>query len=78
MLEKKFGKKKTLVGWRPILGPRITRVMYADDIILFSKACTKDALVISECLDKYYTWLSQIINGKILHFFLQSHPNTKW
>ena len=52
--------------------------MYADDIILFSKACMKDALVISECLDKYYTWLSQIINGKILHFFLQSHPNTKW
>ena len=34
-------------------GPAITHVMYADDIILFSKATRRDAAKINECLDKY-------------------------
>ena len=34
-------------------GPAITHVMYADDIILLSKATRRDAAKINECLDKY-------------------------
>ena len=34
-------------------GPAITHVMYADDIVLFSKASPKDAHNIVNVLDKY-------------------------
>ena len=34
-------------------GPTITHVMYADDIVLFSKTTKKDVETISEILEKY-------------------------
>lgn len=70
ILEKEFGKKNISEVKANIRGPVITHVIYADDIILFLTACRKDALAISECLDKYYTWLDQLINrGRFGIFF---------
>lgn len=43
-------------------GPTVTNVMYADDIILFSKATKKDARNISLILEKYTLWSGQLIN----------------
>ncbi|KAK9988117.1 hypothetical protein SO802_028356 [Lithocarpus litseifolius] len=45
-----------------ISGPAITHIMYADDIILFSKATRRDAAKINECLDKYCSWSGQKLN----------------
>nr|POE60827.1 hypothetical protein CFP56_39839 [Quercus suber] len=36
--------------------PTLTHVMYADDIVLFSKATRTNARILSNCLDKYYIW----------------------
>ena len=40
----------------------ITHVMYADDIVLFSKACGREANAINECLEKYCRWSGQMLN----------------
>ena len=39
---------KASIGSTPI-----THVMYADDIVLFSKACRREANTINDCLEKY-------------------------
>ena len=36
-----------------IFGPTITHVMYADDIVLFTKASRKDAANLVKVLEKY-------------------------
>ena len=43
-------------------GPDFTNVMFADDIMLFSKANVTHVSVLNSCLDKYYSWSGQLIN----------------
>lgn len=40
----------------------LKHVMYANDIVLFSKATRNDARILSNCLDKYCIWYGQSIN----------------
>ena len=55
-------------------GPTITHVMYADDIVLFSKNTKKDAEAISEILEKYNLWSGQLVNRrKSGIFFFSKH-----
>ena len=43
-------------------GPAMTHVMYVDDIILFSKATSKNAHNINVVLEKYCSWFGQRIS----------------
>jgi hypothetical protein len=43
-------------------GPPFTHVMYADDLMLFARASTREVKVLDECLEKYCLWLGQLIN----------------
>lgn len=42
--------------------PAITYVMYADDIILFSKASRREADILSKCIDCYCNWSGQRVD----------------
>ncbi len=33
-----------------------THVMYADDLMLFSKANIREIVAMNECLETYYSW----------------------
>ena len=51
-------------------GPTVTHVMYADNIVLFSKATRKDVEILAKCLDRYCEWSGQSLNrGKSGIFF---------
>ena len=55
-------------------GRTITHVMYADDIVLFSKTTKKDVETISEILEKYSLWSGQLVNrSKSSIFFFSKH-----
>ena len=56
-------------------GPAITHVMYADDIVLLSKATRNDAKRLVDCLEKYYTWSGQSINRDKSGIFFSKHTN---
>ena len=43
-------------------GPTFTHVMFADDLMLFSKANRREVSVLNECLDTYCRWSGQLIN----------------
>ncbi len=43
-------------------GPNFMNVMFADDLMLFSKASTQDSLTLNSCLEKYCEWSSQLVN----------------
>ena len=56
-------KLKNVAGIKTsINGPIITHVMYADDVVLFSKASRKDAASLVKTLEKYCRWSGQAIN----------------
>ena len=58
-----------------IRGPSISHVMYADDIIMFSKASKKEATNFIKCVDKYCRWSGQKINNnKSGVFFSKNTP----
>ncbi|KAL0000485.1 hypothetical protein SO802_014266 [Lithocarpus litseifolius] len=54
-------------------GPTITHVMYADDIVLFSKAGIKDAHCLVRVLNKYCRWSGQKINFNKSGVFFSRH-----
>ena len=43
-------------------GPDFTNIMFADDIMLFSKASNRDVFALYNCLEKYCSWSGQLIN----------------
>ena len=53
ILEKGFMEKNISGGKASIGNTPIAHVMYADDIVLFSKACRREANTINDCLEKY-------------------------
>ena len=62
MLDKEL-RQRNLCGIKTSRsGPIITHVMYADDIILFSKALKNDATTINHILYKYCLWSDQQVN----------------
>lgn len=42
--------------------PRITHLMYADDLLIYCRTNPNEALAVKECLDTYYSWTGQRIN----------------
>ena len=56
-MEKNISGVKASIGSTPI-----THVMYVDDIVLFSKACRREANAINDCLEKYCRWSRQLLN----------------
>ena len=56
-------------------GSTITHVMYADDIILFSKATSKDAYNINAVLEKYCSWSRQRISNNKSGVFFSKHTH---
>ena len=43
-------------------GPSFTHVMYADDIMLFAKASSREVQILDNCLESYCEWSGQRIN----------------
>ena len=60
-----------------ISGPTITHVMYANDIVIFSKASRRDAACLVRTLDKYCKWSGQSINMKKSGVFFSKHTQSQ-
>ena len=43
-------------------GPAFTNVMFVDDIMLFSKALSRDVAALNKCLETYCNWSGQLVN----------------
>jgi hypothetical protein len=56
LIEKQLSERRINGVKARIGGPAITHVMYADDIILFSKTNKKETTILNQCLDTYCTW----------------------
>lgn len=55
-------------------GPRISHLMYADDVLLFAHASHSDAVAIRECLEDYVSWSGQFAN--LSKSTISFNPNT--
>ena len=73
LLNREFHLKKISGVKASLNGPAITHVMYADDIVLFSKAIRMEAKAINECLDMYCKWSSQCINRSKFGIYFSKH-----
>lgn len=62
LLEKEFRRHNISGVKASVGGPAITHVMYVDDIVLFSKACRREAATINHCLETYCSGLGQSLN----------------
>jgi hypothetical protein len=47
-------------------GLAFTNVMYADDIMIFAKASSREVKAFDDCIEKYCYWLGQLINREKL------------
>ena len=61
MIEKEHLDVGIFVYKLNIGGPTFTHVMYADDILLFSKATRYEASSLNDCLDKHCGWSGQMV-----------------
>ena len=79
LLDREFHLKKISGVKANLNGPAITHVMYADDIVLFSKATRKDAKRLALCLEKYCKWSGQAINRGKSSILFSKHtgPNCR-
>ena len=69
---------KNVAGIRTsISGPTISHVMFADDIVLFSKASKKDAENLVKILEKYCKWSGQAINRGKSGVFFSKHTHSQ-
>lgn len=61
------------------LNPKITHLMYADDLVIYCKANTLEATEVTNCLQTYCNWTGQEINwGKSsVHFSGNVHRQSK-
>ena len=59
--EEKVGNLKGLHISRN--SPALHHLLFADDLLIFSKASYLEAYNIKNCLDKYYLWSGQSINN---------------
>ena len=78
MLDHELRLKKISGIKTSITRPTITHVMYADDIVLFSKAFGKDATSPNRVLEKYCSWSGQALNRNKsgVFFFRHTHSHT--
>ena len=60
-----------------ISGPTISHDMYADDVVLFSKASRKDAESLVRTLEKYCRWSGQAINRSKSGVFFSKHTQSQ-
>ena len=72
-LEKEFRHHNIIGVKASVKGPAITHVIYADDVVLFSKACRKEAATINQCLETYCSWLCQTLNRSKSGVFFSNH-----
>ena len=71
-------KLKKVVGIKTsISGPTISHVMYADDVVLFSKASSKDTASLVKTLEKYCRWLGQCINRNKSGVYFSKHTHSQ-
>ena len=69
---------KNVAGIRTsISGPTISHVMFADDIVLFSKASKKDAENLVKILEKNCKWSGQAINRGKSGVFFSKHTHSQ-
>jgi hypothetical protein len=63
-----------LSGVKASIGsPAITHVMYADDIVIFSKATRNEASNLNHCIEKYCKWSGQLVNRNKSGLFFSKH-----
>ena len=79
ILDKEFRDGNISSAKPSIRGLALMPIMYADDIVLFSKATRNYAKRLANCLEKYCTLLGKIINrGKSgILFSKHTGPNRK-
>ena len=73
LLEKEFRHHNIIGVKASVKGPAITHVIYADDVVLFSKACRKEATTINQCLETYCSWSGQTLNRSKSGVFFSNH-----
>ena len=73
LLNREFHLKKISGVKASLNGPASIHVMYADDIMLFSKATRMEGKAINECLDMYYKWSGQCINRSKSGIYFSKH-----
>ena len=63
-----------LSGVKASIGsPTITHVMYADDIVMFSKATRNEASNLNHCIEKYCKWSGQLVNRNKSGLYFSKH-----
>ena len=77
LIEHEVKLKKVVSIKTSISSPTILHVMYADDVVLFSKALSKDATSLVKTLEKYCRWSGQSINRNKSGFISPSTPIVK-
>ena len=73
LMEKEFTLKKIDGVKVSVHASPITHVIYADDIILFSKATRNNVDAIVRCIQKYCTWFGQSLNNTKFGVFFSKH-----